>query len=59
MNDVVPGAYASVTQVDFVALDKVLVNPVGIYGSKSQIVKFLRDLDAIDDPVYVSLLAHA
>ncbi len=51
MNDLVPGAYISMTKVSFAALDRVLVNPVGIYGSKSEIIRYLHDIAAIDDQV--------
>lgn len=49
MNDIAPGSYSSITKVDFAALDDVLVNPVGIYGSKSEIIRFLHDIGAIDN----------
>ena len=43
INELQPNAYASITKVDFNALDLVQVRPVGIYGSKSAIVDFLRN----------------
>ena len=35
------------TKVDFLALDKTLVKPVGIYGSQDEIIRFLRTIDII------------
>ena len=55
MNDLSPGSYSSMTKIEFNSLDRVLVNPLGIYGSKSEIVKFLRDIGSIDDHLYVDL----
>lgn len=42
------------TKVDFGILDNLGVKPVGIYGSKSEIIRFLYDHSAVDDQVYVS-----
>ncbi len=51
INKLHPGAYQSLTKVNFNSLDEHLVKPVGVYGSKSEIVKFLRALDIVDDVV--------
>lgn len=48
INDLSPGAYASMTKVDFAALDRLALKPVGIYGSKDEIVRFLLSLEVID-----------
>lgn len=48
LNELYPGAYMSLTKVDYNALDSIPVRPVGVYGSKSEIVRFLRTLNAID-----------
>ena len=53
MNELVPGSFTSLTEVSFAALDRILVNPVGIYGSRSEIIRFLRDVKAINDQVFV------
>ena len=37
------------THVDFAALDNLNVRPVGIYGSKGEIVRYLKDLQLVDD----------
>ena len=52
MNDLSPGAYASMTKVDFAALDKVLVNPQSVYGARSEIVRFLEHKGAITKAMY-------
>jgi hypothetical protein len=49
INSVSPGAYASITKVDFKALDRFLIKPLGVYGSKGEIVRLLRSISVIDD----------
>jgi hypothetical protein len=49
-----PGAYASITKVDFKALDQFMIKPLGVYGSKAEIVRLLQSIGAIDDNAYVS-----
>ncbi|KAF7356372.1 VWFA domain-containing protein [Mycena venus] len=49
INALSPGAYASVTKVDFNALDKLMLKPLGLYGSKSEIVAFLSSRGVIND----------
>jgi hypothetical protein len=49
VNGISPGAYASLTKVDFKALDKCGVKPVGIYGSKEEIARFLLSFGVVDD----------
>ncbi|KAG9310080.1 hypothetical protein JVU11DRAFT_9688 [Chiua virens] len=56
INTVSPGAYASMTKVNFKALDNYAIKPVGVYGSKEQIVRFLSQLGAIDDATAAQLL---
>ncbi|KDQ64238.1 hypothetical protein JAAARDRAFT_201615 [Jaapia argillacea MUCL 33604] len=56
VNSLVPGAYTSLTKVDFGLLDKASVKPIGIYGSKAEIVKFLKSLDIVDDELAAALL---
>jgi hypothetical protein len=46
-----PGAYASITKVDFKTLDRLMIKPLGVYGSKHQIVRLLRSIGAVDDHV--------
>jgi hypothetical protein len=48
-----PRAYASMTKVNFKALDNYIIKPVGVYGSKEEIVRFLSELGVIDDAMYV------
>ncbi|KAI9455502.1 hypothetical protein HD554DRAFT_2207426 [Boletus coccyginus] len=63
INSVCPGAYGSMTKVNFRALDNYVIKPVGIYGSKEEIVRFLLQLAAIDETTAAQLLvdsdAHA
>lgn len=44
-----PGAYASITRVDFKTLDRLAVKPLGVYGSKGEIVRLLQSIDAVDE----------
>jgi hypothetical protein len=53
INVLSPGAYASLTRVDFKTLDRILVNTIGLYGSKSQLVKFLVSISAVNDRLCV------
>ncbi len=34
-------------------LDNVILKPFGIYGSKQEIVRVLREIKAVDDSTYV------
>ncbi|KAI5994325.1 hypothetical protein EDD15DRAFT_788468 [Pisolithus albus] len=58
VNTVSPGAYASMTKVNFKMLDQSTVKPVGIYGSKAEIVRFLLRLRAVDDNIATHLLSE-
>ena len=44
------------TKVNFKALDNYVIKPVGVYGSKEELVRFLLQLAAIDETMYVILL---
>ena len=52
INSVCPGAYSSMTKVDFEALDNFVVKPIGVYRSKEEIVQFLLELGVIDGTMY-------
>lgn len=53
ISNVFPGAYVSMTKVDFEALDKYMIKPVGVYGSKEEIVRFLLQLGVVDRSMFV------
>ncbi|KAH9010017.1 hypothetical protein EDB84DRAFT_1570859 [Lactarius hengduanensis] len=53
INELSPGAYSSITKVDFEILDSIVLKPLGIYGSKEEIVRFLREIKAVEDSTYV------
>ncbi|KIM52559.1 hypothetical protein SCLCIDRAFT_549343 [Scleroderma citrinum Foug A] len=57
INTVCPGACASMTKVNFKDLDQYVIKPVGVYGSKEEIVRFLLELGVADDAVAAQLLA--
>ena len=48
INVMSPGAYSSITEVDFKALDCLAIKPLGIYGCKDEIVRLLQSLGAVD-----------
>ncbi|KAG2340542.1 hypothetical protein BDR05DRAFT_937722 [Suillus weaverae] len=56
-NTICPGAYVSMTKVNFSALDGLIVKPVGIYGSKEEIVRLLLSLGVVDDHIAAQLVA--
>jgi hypothetical protein len=49
VQELYPGAYGtSLTNVNFKALDNLLVKPIGVYGSKEEIIRFLASIGAVD-----------
>jgi hypothetical protein len=48
-NTICPGSYVSMTKVKFNALDALIVEPIGVYGSKEEIVRLLLSLGVVDD----------
>ncbi|KAI0314894.1 hypothetical protein OF83DRAFT_1134774 [Amylostereum chailletii] len=57
INALHPGAYSSLTKINFKILDQYVIKPIGVYGSKEEIVRFLSSTGAIDDEVASKLLA--
>jgi hypothetical protein len=53
INALSPGAYSSITKVNFKRLDKCPLKLLGLYGSKEEIVRFLREIHVVDDNKYV------
>lgn len=49
INSVCPGTYVSMTKVNFSALDRFIVKPVGVYGSKGEIVRLLLSLGVVSE----------
>ncbi|KAG8979786.1 hypothetical protein FRB94_011737 [Tulasnella sp. JGI-2019a] len=49
INALSPGAYTSITKIDFATLDQVSIKAVGLYGSKSELVRVLRETGAVDE----------
>jgi len=56
INALSPGAYSSITKVNFKILDNVILKPFGIYGSKEEIVRFICEIKAVDDNTAQELL---
>jgi hypothetical protein len=48
INALSPGAYSSITRVNFKILDHLLLKPIGVYGSREEIVKIFREMGAVD-----------
>ena len=53
INALSPCSYSSISNVDFKILDDLLIKPIGIYGSKEELVRFLREMGAVDVGMYV------
>lgn len=49
VNDLSPNAFRNLTKVDFGAMDKTRVKPLGVYGSKSEIVRLFKSQGVIDE----------
>ena len=54
VNALSPGSYSSVTMVNFKRLNDFLLKPIGVYGSKEEIVRFLRETGAVDAKMCVN-----
>ncbi|CAE6502261.1 unnamed protein product, partial [Rhizoctonia solani] len=51
LNIVHPGSYDSVSKINFRVLDQQLsIKPIGVYGIRQEIIKFLRQAHYIDEP---------
>lgn len=48
LNTLLPGSYRHVTRIDLNSLDSKSIKTVGIYGSKSEIARFLLEMRAVD-----------
>lgn len=57
VNAICPSAYLSMTHVNFNALDQLSIKPLGLYGSKEEIVRYIKDLDIINDATYGLVLS--
>ncbi|KAG8899893.1 hypothetical protein FRC00_000733 [Tulasnella sp. 408] len=54
INTLLPGAYTNITKIDLNRLDReASLRLIGIYGSKSEIARFLHSQGSIDGEVYV------
>ncbi|KAG1725515.1 hypothetical protein EDB19DRAFT_1643996 [Suillus lakei] len=58
INSVCPGTYVSMTKVNFSALDRFIVKPVGVYGSKSEIVRLLSSLGVVNEEIAKQLITN-
>ncbi|KAF9525383.1 hypothetical protein CPB83DRAFT_772200, partial [Crepidotus variabilis] len=57
INKVSPGAYKSLTKVDFKVLDSFIVQPIGVYGSRESIIDFFLEFDIVNQNQADELLA--
>ncbi|KAK0467152.1 uncharacterized protein EV420DRAFT_1507486 [Desarmillaria tabescens] len=55
-NDKSPGAYVSLTKVDFNVLDRFAIKPVGVYGSKEEIIRFISTRTVVNPSLAHRLL---
>ncbi len=49
INKIQPGAYKSLTKVDFKSLDVRFIQPIGVYGSRHSIVSFFLNFGIVDN----------
>ncbi|CUA74085.1 hypothetical protein RSOLAG22IIIB_10970 [Rhizoctonia solani] len=49
LNTVQPGSYHSVSKIDLKELDKLSIRPVGVYGIRSEIIRFLQQVQYLND----------
>ncbi|KAF8262192.1 hypothetical protein EI94DRAFT_1744157 [Lactarius quietus] len=56
INTMCPGAYTSIAKVDFKALDRLMIKPLGVYGSKYEIARLLLSIGAVNDEIARLLL---
>ncbi|KAG8762905.1 hypothetical protein FRC11_007234, partial [Ceratobasidium sp. 423] len=49
LNIVRPGSYDSVSRINFKELDKLSIKPTGLYGSQSEIIRYLQQAQYLDD----------
>lgn len=56
LNTLLPGSFQDVTRIDLNALDALSIKTVGIYGSKSEIVRFLGEMGALAADTYVLVM---
>ncbi|CUA74500.1 hypothetical protein RSOLAG22IIIB_11257 [Rhizoctonia solani] len=48
INILQPGSYKSVSNIDFKALDKMTIKPIGVYGNRHEILKYLQEVGCLD-----------
>ncbi|KAG8738570.1 hypothetical protein FRC10_006675 [Ceratobasidium sp. 414] len=44
-----PGSYESVSKIHFKILDKLMIEPIGVYGCEPEIIKFLQGVNCLSD----------
>ncbi|QRW13378.1 E3 ubiquitin-protein ligase TRIP12 [Ceratobasidium sp. AG-Ba] len=49
LNTVQPGSYDSVSKINFKSLDNLSIKAIGLYGIRSEIIKYLRQARCLDD----------
>lgn len=49
LNRMSPGSYRSISSIDFKMLDKLRIKPIGMYGSRSEMAKFLQSIQLVDE----------
>ncbi|KZT36298.1 hypothetical protein SISSUDRAFT_1007685 [Sistotremastrum suecicum HHB10207 ss-3] len=58
INSISPGAFTSLTKVDLTLLDNFNIKPVGVYGTRQELVQFLLRIEGIDEEIGAHLLTH-
>lgn len=59
INDLCPGTYTTLTKVDFKALDTLSIRPIGVYGDRGEIIKFLSSLRVLNEYTCVLIFCYS
>ncbi|KAG9119443.1 hypothetical protein FRC07_005532, partial [Ceratobasidium sp. 392] len=57
LNTVQPGSYDSVSKINFKSLDQLSIKATGLYGTRAEIVKYLRRVRCLSDEAHGSMTA--
>ncbi|KAG9092892.1 hypothetical protein FS749_015351 [Ceratobasidium sp. UAMH 11750] len=59
LNTMSPGSYELAWKINFKLLDQLAIKPIGVYGCKPEIIKFLRGVECLNEETEALLAATA
>ncbi|KAG9124992.1 hypothetical protein FRC07_009436 [Ceratobasidium sp. 392] len=59
LNTMSPGSYELPWKINFKLLDQLAIKPIGLYGCKSEIIKFLRGVNCLNEETQALLAADS